>query len=245
MRELAEQIVAGDRRALARAITTVESTRPDHREEAAALLTEVLPHTGGAIRIGISGAPGSGKSTFIEAFGLHLVEHGHRVAVLAVDPSSTRTGGSILGDKTRMGELTRSDSAFVRPSPTAGTLGGVARRTGAAGVTARRVRTRALRRGTVVEGTLARVVDVSTMPLRTRYVVSAGTPSSDAVNFDSSGRHGSLTMLMRGSKSRVPTLVAPPGRENALRPSSALRASNDMPPESRRSATACASSMTG
>jgi LAO/AO transport system kinase len=127
--ELAEQIVAGDRRALARAITIVESTRPDHREEAAALLTEVLPHTGGAIRIGISGAPGSGKSTFIEAFGLHLVEHGHRVAVLAVDPSSTRTGGSILGDKTRMGELTRSDSAFVRPSPTAGTLGGVARRT--------------------------------------------------------------------------------------------------------------------
>ena len=129
MSELAEQIVAADRRALARAITIVESTRPDHREEAAALLTEVLPHTGGAIRIGISGAPGSGKSTFIETFGLHLVEHGHRVAVLAVDPSSTRTGGSILGDKTRMGELTRSDSAFVRPSPTAGTLGGVARRT--------------------------------------------------------------------------------------------------------------------
>jgi LAO/AO transport system kinase len=127
--ELAQQVVEGDRRALARAITIVESTRPDHREEAAALLTEVLPHTGGAIRIGISGAPGSGKSTFIEAFGLHLVEHGHRVAVLAVDPSSTRTGGSILGDKTRMGELTRSDSAFVRPSPTAGTLGGVARRT--------------------------------------------------------------------------------------------------------------------
>jgi LAO/AO transport system kinase len=127
--ELAEQIVAGDRRALARAITTVESTRPDHREGATALLTEVLPHTGGAIRVGISGAPGSGKSTFIEAFGLHLVEHEHRVAVLAVDPSSTRTGGSILGDKTRMGELTRSDSAFVRPSPTAGTLGGVARRT--------------------------------------------------------------------------------------------------------------------
>jgi LAO/AO transport system kinase len=127
--ELAEQIVAGDRRALARAITTVESTRPDHREEAAALLTEVLPHTGGAIRIGISGAPGSGKSTFIEAFGLDLVEHGHRVAVLAVDPSSTRTGGSILGDKTRMEQLTRSPHAFVRPSPTGGTLGGVARRT--------------------------------------------------------------------------------------------------------------------
>jgi LAO/AO transport system kinase len=127
--ELAKQVLDGDRRALARAITTVESTRADHREEAAALLTEVLPHTGGAIRIGISGAPGSGKSTFIESFGLRLVEQGHRVAVLAVDPSSTRTGGSILGDKTRMEELARSDAAFVRPSPTAGTLGGVARRT--------------------------------------------------------------------------------------------------------------------
>jgi len=127
--ELAQQIGDGDRRALARAITTVESTRPDHRDEAAALLTELLPRTGGAIRIGISGAPGSGKSTFIETFGLRLVEQGHRVAVLAVDPSSTRTGGSILGDKTRMGELTRSDAAFVRPSPAAGTLGGVARRT--------------------------------------------------------------------------------------------------------------------
>jgi LAO/AO transport system kinase len=129
MSGLAKQVVDGDRRALARAITTVESTRPDHRDEAAALLTELLSHTGGAIRIGISGAPGSGKSTFIEAFGLRLIEQGHRVAVLAVDPSSTRTGGSILGDKTRMGELTRSDAAFVRPSPTAGTLGGVARRT--------------------------------------------------------------------------------------------------------------------
>jgi LAO/AO transport system kinase len=127
--ELAQQVLDGDRRALARAITTVESTRADHRDEAAALLTELLPHTGGAIRIGISGAPGSGKSTFIEAFGLRLIEQGHRVAVLAVDPSSTRTGGSILGDKTRMGELARAGAAFVRPSPTAGTLGGVARRT--------------------------------------------------------------------------------------------------------------------
>jgi GTPase len=127
--ELAQQVLEGDRRALARGITTVESTRADHRDEAAALLTEVLPRTGGAIRIGISGAPGSGKSTFIETFGLRLIEQGHRVAVLAVDPSSTRTGGSILGDKTRMGELTRSDAAFVRPSPAAGTLGGVARRT--------------------------------------------------------------------------------------------------------------------
>ena len=129
MSDLGQQILDGDRRALARAITTIESTRPDHRGEAAALLTEVLPRTGNAIRIGISGAPGSGKSTFIETFGLRLVEQGHRVAVLAVDPSSTRTGGSILGDKTRMGELTRSDAAFVRPSPAAGTLGGVARRT--------------------------------------------------------------------------------------------------------------------
>src|SRR5712692_6129435 len=120
MSELAKKVLEGDRRALARAITMVESTRPDHRNEAAALLTEVLPHAGGAIRIGISGAPGSGKSTFIESFGLRLIEQGHRIAVLAVDPSSTRTGGSILGDKTRMGELTRSDSAFVRPSPTAG-----------------------------------------------------------------------------------------------------------------------------
>jgi LAO/AO transport system kinase len=127
--ELSKQIVDGDRRALARAITTVESTRADHRDEAAALLTELLPNTGGAIRIGISGAPGSGKSTFIEVFGLRLIERGHRVAVLAVDPSSTRTGGSILGDKTRMEELARADAAFVRPSPTAGTLGGVARRT--------------------------------------------------------------------------------------------------------------------
>jgi LAO/AO transport system kinase len=127
--ELAEEIVAGDRRALARAITTVESTRPDHREEAAALLTEVLPRTGGAIRIGISGAPGSGKSTFIEAFGLHLVEHGHRVAVLAVDPSSTRTGGSILGDKTRMERLAQDANSFIRPSPSGGLPGGVAEKT--------------------------------------------------------------------------------------------------------------------
>lgn len=129
MSELARQVVDGDRRALARAITLVESTRTDHRADAEALLAEVLPHTGSAVRVGISGAPGAGKSTFIEALGTHLVEHGHRVAVLAVDPSSTRSGGSILGDKTRMEQLTRSPSAFVRPSPTGGTLGGVARRT--------------------------------------------------------------------------------------------------------------------
>ena len=129
MSELASQILEGDRRALARGITLVESTRPDHRGEADELLTEVMPRTGGAIRVGISGAPGSGKSTLIEALGLHLIEAGRSVAVLAVDPSSTRTGGSILGDKTRMGELTRQPNAFVRPSPTSGTLGGVARRT--------------------------------------------------------------------------------------------------------------------
>jgi LAO/AO transport system kinase len=127
--ELARKVVEGDRRALARAITLVESTRADHRDEAETLLTTLLPHTGSAIRVGISGAPGAGKSTFIEALGSHLVEHDHRVAVLAVDPSSTRSGGSILGDKTRMEQLTRSPRAFVRPSPTGGTLGGVARRT--------------------------------------------------------------------------------------------------------------------
>lgn len=129
MTEEAAQIVAGDRRALARAITLVESTRADHRAEADDLLTELMPRTGGATRVGISGAPGAGKSTLIETLGLHLVDHDHRVAVLAVDPSSPRGGGAILGDKMRMGELTRRDEAFVRPSPTGGTLGGVTRRT--------------------------------------------------------------------------------------------------------------------
>jgi LAO/AO transport system kinase len=126
---LAKGVLDGDRRSLARAITLAESTRVDHRTDAEELLAELLPHTGGAVRIGISGAPGAGKSTFIEALGLHLIERGHRVAVLAVDPSSTRSGGSILGDKTRMEQLTRAADAFVRPSPTGGTLGGVARRT--------------------------------------------------------------------------------------------------------------------
>jgi LAO/AO transport system kinase len=126
---LADEIASGDRRALARGITLVESTRADDRDAADALLTELMPTTGRAVRVGISGAPGSGKSTLIEALGLHLVSTGHRVAVLAVDPSSTRTGGSILGDKTRMGELSRDPAAFVRPSPAGGTLGGVARRT--------------------------------------------------------------------------------------------------------------------
>lgn len=125
----AEAIRAGDRRALARGITLVESTRGDHRREAAALLEELLPQTGRSIRVGISGAPGAGKSTFIEALGTYLVKSGKRVAVLAVDPSSSRSGGSILGDKTRMERLARSPEAFIRPSPSGGTLGGVARRT--------------------------------------------------------------------------------------------------------------------
>jgi LAO/AO transport system kinase len=129
MTALAAAVRAGDRRSLARAITLVESTRHDHRDEAAALLDELLPATGSAARVGISGAPGAGKSTFIEALGLHLVDAGHQVAVLAVDPSSTRAGGSILGDKTRMAQLSRSPGAFIRPSPSKGTLGGVARRT--------------------------------------------------------------------------------------------------------------------
>jgi LAO/AO transport system kinase len=129
MSELAAQVLSGDRRALARAITLVESTRADHQAEAESLLSELMPSTGGAARVGISGAPGAGKSTLIEALGLHLVDEGERVAVLAVDPSSTRTGGSILGDKTRMEELVRRPEAFVRPSPTGGTLGGVTRRT--------------------------------------------------------------------------------------------------------------------
>ena len=127
--ELIAGVRDGDRRALARAITLVESTRADHRRQATVVLEAVLSGTGDSIRIGISGAPGVGKSTFIEAFGLQLAELGHRVAVLAVDPSSSRTGGSILGDKTRMAELSRHPDAFIRPSPGGTQLGGVARRT--------------------------------------------------------------------------------------------------------------------
>jgi LAO/AO transport system kinase len=127
--ELSDDVRSGDRRALARAITLVESSRADHRADAVALLDALMPATGGATRVGISGAPGAGKSTFIEALGVHLADTGHRVAVLAVDPSSTRSGGSILGDKTRMEELSRRPDAFIRPSPSGGTLGGVARRT--------------------------------------------------------------------------------------------------------------------
>lgn len=127
--ELAAGIRSGDRRALARAITLIESSRIDDQERAAVLLDEVVAAAGGALRVGITGSPGVGKSTFIEAYGLHLVEEGHEVAVLAVDPSSQRTRGSILGDKTRMPGLAASPDAFIRPSPSGSTPGGVARRT--------------------------------------------------------------------------------------------------------------------
>jgi LAO/AO transport system kinase len=122
-------VLDGSRAGIARAITLVESTRPDHRRMAQQVLTELLPHTGKAIRVGITGVPGVGKSTFIDAFGTMLTGRGHKVAVLAVDPSSSRTGGSILGDKTRMHRLAADPAAFIRPSPSSGTLGGVARAT--------------------------------------------------------------------------------------------------------------------
>lgn len=117
------------RRAIAKAITLLESTRSDHRALADELLTALLPHTGKSFRLGISGVPGVGKSTFIEALGLYLIDQGHRVAVLTVDPSSTVSGGSILGDKTRMEKLSVHEKAFIRPSPSSGTLGGVAEKT--------------------------------------------------------------------------------------------------------------------
>jgi len=126
---LAGALRAGDRKALARAITLVESTRVRDRERAEILLTRLLPSTGGALRIGMSGAPGAGKSTFIEALGEHVTGLGQRIAVLAVDPSSRRSGGSILGDKTRMSSLARNRAAFIRPTPSGTTPGGVARRT--------------------------------------------------------------------------------------------------------------------
>ncbi len=125
----AQDVLAGKRGPLSRAITLVESTRAAHKEQAQRLLVELLPHSGKAYRVGISGVPGVGKSTFIDALGSVLTAAGHRVAVLAVDPSSSRTGGSILGDKTRMNRLATDPSAFIRPSPTSGTLGGVARAT--------------------------------------------------------------------------------------------------------------------
>jgi LAO/AO transport system kinase len=127
--ELADGVLAGNRAAVARAITLVESRRADHREQAQQLLATLLPRTGESVRVGVSGVPGVGKSTFIDQLGVNLVAAGHRVAVLAVDPSSSRTGGSILGDKTRMTRLAAEQDAFIRPSPSAGTLGGVAKAT--------------------------------------------------------------------------------------------------------------------
>ena len=126
---LADRLKTGDRAALARAITLVESRKSEHQETAQALLENILPETGKAVRLGITGVPGVGKSTVIDQLGINLIDQGHRVAVLAVDPSSTRTGGSILGDKTRMARLSVSENAFIRPSPSAGTLGGVAAKT--------------------------------------------------------------------------------------------------------------------
>ncbi len=125
---LADGVIAGNRRVLAQAITLIESTRSDHRAAASALLERLMPSAGNSIRLGISGVPGVGKSTFIEALGNHVIDAGHRVAVLTVDPSSAISGGSILGDKTRMEELSRRDDAFIRPSPAGTTLGGVTRR---------------------------------------------------------------------------------------------------------------------
>lgn len=129
MSDLGDKIISGNRRAIAKAITLIESTRNDHREDAQALLNELLPYTGNTIRIGLTGVPGVGKSTFIESFGKLLTGQGIKVAVLAVDPSSQISGGSILGDKTRMEKLARDDLAFIRPTPSKGTLGGTARYT--------------------------------------------------------------------------------------------------------------------
>ncbi len=129
MTDFVRGVLAGERAVLSRAITLVESTRADHRQQAQEMLVELLPHAGGAHRVGITGVPGVGKSTFIDALGTTLTAAGHKVAVLAVDPSSSKTGGSILGDKTRMARLAVDPAAFIRPSPTSGTLGGVARAT--------------------------------------------------------------------------------------------------------------------
>ena len=127
--DLAAAVRDGDRAALPRAITLIESTRLDHRAQAQQLLLALMPEAGSGMHVGITGVPGVGKSTAIEALGMYLIEQGHRVAVLAVDPSSTRTGGSILGDKTRMARLAMHPNAYIRPSPTSGTLGGVAKAT--------------------------------------------------------------------------------------------------------------------
>ena len=124
-----QALLSGDRRALAKCITLVESTLPADRALATSLIEEILPNTGNSLRIGISGVPGVGKSTFIESFGLHLIETGKKIAVLAIDPSSPIAGGSILGDKTRMTQLSRSKDAFIRPSPSSGMMGGIAHKT--------------------------------------------------------------------------------------------------------------------
>ena len=126
---LFQQIIAGSKNALSQGITLVESKKAEHQAMAQALIEKCLPHTGKSLRVGITGVPGVGKSTFIEAFGLHLVSEGHKPAVLAIDPSSGKTGGSILGDKTRMEELGKNENVFIRPSPTSDSLGGVARKT--------------------------------------------------------------------------------------------------------------------
>lgn len=128
-KKLAQSVRDGDRRSIAQAITLIESTRPGDRDQANELMDYLIPHAGQSIRLGISGVPGVGKSTFIESFGNHLIRQGHRVAVLAVDPTSAISGGSILGDKTRMETLSRDPNAFVRPSPAGHTLGGVTRHT--------------------------------------------------------------------------------------------------------------------
>lgn len=127
--KLSSELLAGKRKALAKAITLIESKKAEHRKVAKELLEKILPYSGKSVRIGISGVPGVGKSTFIEALGLYLIDKGYRVAVLAIDPTSQISGGSILGDKTRMEVLSRRDEAFVRPSPSGGSLGGVARKT--------------------------------------------------------------------------------------------------------------------
>jgi LAO/AO transport system kinase len=127
--QLIDGVLASDRRMLAKTITLIESVHPEHRKRALKILNELLPHSGKAVRLGITGVPGVGKSTFIESFGMMLVEMGHKVAVLAIDPSSQRSGGSVMGDKTRMERLSVEPKAFIRPSPSGGTLGGVASKT--------------------------------------------------------------------------------------------------------------------
>jgi LAO/AO transport system kinase len=124
-----EGVLSGDRRVLSKTITLIESARADHQKMGKQIIDQLLPHTGNAFRLGITGVPGVGKSTFIETFGMHLIQKGHHLAVMAVDPSSQRSGGSVMADKTRMERLSVEKNAFIRPSPSSGTLGGVARKT--------------------------------------------------------------------------------------------------------------------